>query len=235
VLAVTGRDTDSLVDIFLELGIARGLVNRELLRRDLDHLISRYYGRGLGEIEVRRVVEETLEIVRRHHLQLPSNLALLVKTLVMNEGLGAQLDPSFNMAATLAPYARWLAVRYYSPLPWVRRLGQAGLNMAHLATEMPQQMRRLMREVERGGLEVGMRPEGFEPIIRRLERLANRIVLGIVAAAFINGLGVLLSAYRLPGSEQWAVILFGIGFVAAVALGVYLAWSILRSARGGNR
>jgi ubiquinone biosynthesis protein len=232
VLAVTSRDTGSLVDIFLELGIVRGVLNRNLLHQDLSHLMTRYYAMELGEIKVREVVNDTLEIVRRHRLQLPANLALLSKTFIMSEGLGAQLDPTFNMATLLAPYAKWLAIRYYSPLLWARRLGRAGLDAAHLATDLPQQLRHIIGEIERGGLEVGMRPEGIEPVVRRFERLANRIVLGIIAAAFINGLAVLLSAYRLPGWEQWVAILFAVGFVSAVALAGYLALSILRSGRG---
>ena len=73
-----------------------------------------------------------------------------------------------------------------------------------------------------------MRPEGFNPVIDRLERIANRIVLGVIAAAFINGLAVLLSAYRPPGWERWAWVVFAFGFLCALSLGVYLAWSILR-------
>ena len=68
--------------------------------------------------------------------------------------------------------------------------------------------------------------------MRRFERLANRIVLGILAAAFIAGLAVLLAAYHPAGWEQWAGVFFAVGFVAAAALGAYLAWSILRSGRG---
>ena len=79
---------------------------------------------------------------------------------------------------------------------------------------------------------VSARPEKFEPLMRRFEHLANRIVLGIIAAAFIAGLAVLLAIYHPPGIEQWAGVLFAIGFVAASVLGVYLAWSILRSGRG---
>ena len=54
----------------------------------------------------------------------------------------------------------------------------------------------------------------------------------ILAAAFIAGLAVLLAVYHPPGIEQWASMLFAIGFIAATVLGVYLAWSILRSGRG---
>jgi ubiquinone biosynthesis protein len=103
--------------------------------------------------------------------------------------------------------------------------------MARLGVELPQQIRRMISEIERGGLEVGMRPEGFEPVLRSLTRLANRIVLGVIAAAFINGLAVLLSVYQPPGWSRWAGIAFAFGFIVAALLGLYLAWTILRSSR----
>ena len=77
-----------------------------------------------------------------------------------------------------------------------------------------------------------MRPERFEPFVQRFERLANRIVVGIVTAAFINGLAVLLSVYQPMGSERWVGLLFVAGLLLASLLGGYLAWTILRSGRG---
>ena len=92
---------------------------------------------------------------------------------------------------------------------------------------MPQQVRRMMAAMERGNLEVGMRPEGFDPLVDRFERISNRIVLGVIAAAFINSLAVLMSVYRPPGWEHWAWAVVAFGFLCALTLGVYLAWSIL--------
>jgi hypothetical protein len=54
---------------------------------------------------------------------------------------------------------------------------------------------------------------------RSLQRLANRIVLRILAAAFIVGLATLLSVYRLLGWENWAGVMFAVGFFFAIALG----------------
>ena len=68
--------------------------------------------------------------------------------------------------------------------------------------------------------------------MRRFEQLANRSVLGMIAAAFIVGLAVLLAVYHSPGIEQWAGVLFAIGFITPTALGVYQTWNILRSGRG---
>ncbi|HEX5505079.1 MAG TPA: AarF/ABC1/UbiB kinase family protein [Thermomicrobiales bacterium] len=231
-LAVAGRDAERMVDAFLDLGVARGRLDRHLLRHDLDRMLASYYDRPLGEIALGALLEEAFAVIRRHRLQLPANLALLLKTTVMAEGLGARLDPDFNLAAVLIPYAERLILREYSPLLWARRLGQATLDAARLGIDLPRQLRRIIGEFERGNLEVGMRPEGFEPLLRRLERLANRIVLGIIAAAFVNGLAVLVAVYHPPGWDRWAGAFVALGFFFASALGLYLAWTIIRSGRG---
>jgi ubiquinone biosynthesis protein len=231
-LAVTSHDPERMVDAVLDLGVAARMVDRALLRQDLEHLVWRYYGLPLGEIEVGPLLNEVLAVARRHHLQVPTNLALLIKTMVMNEGLGAQLDPNFHLTTVMQPYAKRLLARQYSPTVWGEQVGRASLDLARLSLELPQQVRRLQRlmsELERGNLEMAVRPSGFEPLLERLEAISNRIVLGIIVAAFIVGLAVLLSVYRLVGWEGWVGSFFVIGFLAALGLGVYLAWSILRA------
>ena len=228
-LAITSQNPDRLVDAFLDLGVARLRVNRAILSQDLGHLASRYYGRPLREMAVGPLLEESLAIVRRNHLHLPPNLALLLKTVVMSESLGVKLDPEFRLTGVLIPYAKGLMLERFSPTLWAPRLERAGVDAVRLGTELPGQLRRLLGEIERGGLEVGMRPEGFEPLVRRFERLGNRIVLGIIAAAFINGLAVLMSVYHPPGWQSWVGFVFGGGLLLAALLGFYLAWTIWRS------
>ncbi|WP_216641313.1 ABC1 kinase family protein [Thermus scotoductus] len=231
-LALTRRDPDRLVEAFLDLGVARRRVDRAGLREDLQHLTARYYNRSLREIAVGPLLADTLAIVRRHRLHLPTNLVLLLKTVMMAEGLVAQLDPDFRLTDVLVPFAERMVLKQYSPLRWVRRLGTAGLEAAELGAELPRQLRRLVRELEQGELQFGMRPEGFEPLMGRLERLANRLVLGMLASAFIVGLAVLMAVFHPPNVERLVGPAFGLGFVAAVLLGAYLAWTILRPHRG---
>lgn len=228
-LAVAGQDSGRLADTVLELGAASERVDRERLRRDLEHVVARYYGRPLSEIALGPLLEEGFGIIRRHHLHLPPKLALLLKTVVMYEGLGAQVDPDFRLTPLLESYAERLLLRQYSPVRWGRQLVRVGLDAARLGVEGPEQLRRILGNLERGTVEVGVRPEHVEPLLRRLERLVNRLVLGILAAAFINGLAVLLAAYRSPGVERWIGLLIAFGLLVAAALGAYLAWAIARS------
>ncbi len=229
-LAYNSEDPDRQVDALYELGVAGRHIDRAALQRDVEHLRARYYGRPVGEIAIGPVVNDVLGVVRRHRLHLPAGYALLLKTVLMHESLVTRLDPSFEFNAVLGPYARGMIVRHFSPLGWGKTVGQAGVDLARLGIELPQQVRRLLSSLQRGDVELAIRPTGFESMFRRLERIANRLVLGIVAAAFVVALAVLLSAYHLRSDPQTGAILL-VGFVLASVLGVYVAWSILRSGR----
>jgi len=227
-IAINEQNADRLVDVFLDLGVTRKRIDRASLRRDVEHLLATYWGLPLGELKVTALLNDVFAVMRRHHLHLPSNLALLLKTVIMIEGLGVNLDPDFHLATPLAHYTERLVLREYSPLRWIRGFGRVGLDFARLGAEMPQQLRRIVSAAEDGNFQIGMHPEGFDRIINRLERISNRIVLGVIAAAFINGLAVLVSVYKPPGWERWGWIVFAFGFLCALLLGVYLAFGILR-------
>ena len=140
----------------------------------------------------------------------------------------AQLDPSFNLVEALTPYVERLMLQQYSPTAWVRRLGKTIPDLAWFATEFPQHLRRLLGELERGSLKIDIQPTGLDPVFKRAERIANRIVLGIIVAALIVGLSMLISAYRPGVPGVWEVVLT-IGLTLAGVLALYLVWSIFRS------
>ncbi len=228
-LSITGGDVERLVDAFFDMGVTRGGVDRSLLVRDVKHLMSRYYGRPLAELHLGPLLTDAMSVMQRHHMRLPSNLFLLIKTLIMSESIGERLDPAFNLATVLEPYAKRVMVRQYSPWRWGQQLGRAAPDLAWLGVELPKRARRIVRALERGDISVRVQPAGLEPYMGRLEKLVNRIVLGIIAAALINGLAVLMSVYHPGGNEGWLAVMFGAGMVAASVLGGYLAWSIWRA------
>jgi ubiquinone biosynthesis protein len=197
------------------------------LKRDLEYLLSQYYGKSFGEIEIGPVLTEALAVIQRHHLQLPSKLALLLKTLLMDEALGTMLDPSFNMTAILEPYSKQLIQKQYSIDYWMRNLSRAGIDSARLGLELPQQIRRLMSDLERGTMQVGVNTETLKPIINEVKQMVNRVVLGIIAASFIVGIAILLTVYQTVIGLWWVGALFIIGFVLSFMLGIYLAISII--------
>ena len=103
--SLAAGDGDGLVDAFLRLGVVGAAINRRRLRADLLALTDDYLDRPLGDVSMNALLGDLLAMVRSHHLHLPPELALLVKTLGMSEGVGAQLDPSFRITSVLLPFA----------------------------------------------------------------------------------------------------------------------------------
>jgi ubiquinone biosynthesis protein len=188
-----------LADALLALGTSAGPVDRTQLTRDLDELLQSYVGRGLGEIPLGRVLGDVFRIVRRHRLRVPPDLALLVGTIAISEGIMAQVDPQFQYSEALAPYVRRQLLASLSPAALGRRLEQVALDFEELAADFPGQLHRVLDVLASGGLEVHVRAAELEPLIARAERLGNRIARSVLLAAAIDGLAELAAADRAQG------------------------------------
>ena len=118
-----------------------------------------------------------------------------------------------------------------SPAALARRLGRAGIDVAQLTGELPDQLHRLLAVLEAGGPEVHLRADDLEPLVARIERLGNRLVAGVLAAAFIDGLAQLTEVDPVRW-RRWQRPLFISGAGAAGTLATYIALGAGRARRG---
>ena len=218
-------DPESIVEQLIRMSAVQRRVDRTGLQRDVERLLRRYYGRPLKEIRAREVVEEIMPVAFRHQLRLPSDLWLLGKTLAMMEGVGIKLDPDFDMFAVAQPYARRFLRQRISPRVWGRKMLKGTEEWSDLLLELPAQVAHLLDQTSEGELDIGLRVRGQDPILRRLDRLGNRLAVSVLVAALIVGLALVVVS---QGEGSW---LAPAGFAAAALLGLWLLISIWRSGR----
>jgi ubiquinone biosynthesis protein len=181
------QDPGRLADALIALGTSTEAVDRPRLRKDLGNLLERHFGRGIGEVSLRSVIREILEIVRRHRLRVRRDLSLLFTTLIISEGIVAELDPEFRFAEALAPYARRHLLAGITPAGAIQRLEQVGIDLAELTAELPARLNRISEAIETDGLEIHLRTDEMDALLARVERLGNRVVASVLAAALIDG------------------------------------------------
>jgi ubiquinone biosynthesis protein len=184
-IAFERENPERLADALLGLGMSTTPVDRSQLTDDLRRLLSSYSGSSLGEIALGRAMHDLLHIVRRHRLRVPADLALLFEVIAVEEGITADLDREFRFAEELAPYARPHVLPQLST-PGVREHAQdAALDLEELALETPGELVRLLDALSSGSFELHVRAVELERVV---ERVGNRIVGSVIAAAVINGL-----------------------------------------------
>ncbi len=144
----------------------------------------------------------------------------------MAEGIGRHLHPEFNIAAVITPYAYKMVELRYSPSRRAEKYAQAVLDAVWLATELPHIVHRVLADVEAGGLRVRLEQAGLDRMVRRFQRMANRIILGIIAAASLNALAVLLTISDRGELERWAGTAFIVGLIVVAFTGILLVWGL---------
>jgi ubiquinone biosynthesis protein len=107
-VALAIADAESLAAAMAKLGVAPPSDDATALRHDLAEFMATYRQATLGELQIRVILGDMLAVVRRHHLRLPHQLALLIKTVTTCEGVAKQLDPGFEVLPLLMPYASML-------------------------------------------------------------------------------------------------------------------------------
>lgn len=229
--ALTTHDVDRLASALLELSLVDRPIDREQFGRDLSGFVALYRGRRLGEVHVGALVSHLLALLRKHRLQLPQEVAVLLKFFLMVEGMGVRLDPGFNLGAFLGPYAQRLALDRLSPEALARRLMVSGRDAAALAVELPDKLRRVLDLVDASGVVVHLQAaKDLEPLVGRVERIGDRMVAGIIAAAFIRGVAELAAADKERWG-RWEGPLMAVGLGMSSLLGGYLGWTARRLRR----
>lgn len=228
-IASAMRNPDSLASALIDVSIGSGTVNRRALRAALSSFFAQYSDRPLGEIHFTRLATDLLRVLREQHLQLPREVALVVRALIVTEGVGVQLDPQFDLNSVLTPYARRLMRQRLSAAAVAKRLGRASIDAGALLLELPTRLRRLLEMTDQNGIELHLRTAELDPLMGRAERIGNRLVAGMITAALISGIGQVVA--RDSRLRTWQSALTGAALTAFTTLSSYLLWTARRHRR----
>jgi ubiquinone biosynthesis protein len=230
-MALIRKDADRLVDELMTLGITKGSFRRHILKRDISHLIQRFYDMPLKELGASQIFNGLAAVAFRNRLQLPSDLIILFKVIAMGEGMAVQLDPEFRLMEFAEPYFKRFWSESRSLKRQVRRISEGTQELADLGYELPRNARRLLRQLERGEVTFMYRLEGLQESLRQFQQAANRVSMSILAAALVIGLGLLMLIYHPPGWQRYGGWFFGLLFIVVVIFNLGILWKIWRSGR----
>ncbi len=224
-------DAEAIVDQLQRMGVADYKVDRIGLERDLKRILTRYYGLPIYEIDAREISKAVQPILYEYKLSIPTDYYLLMKTVVMMQGVGLRLDPDFDIFETAQPYMGKLFRRMWLPSSWGPEVVQMALDWKEFATLLPRKTSRILEQVERGQLTVQAELPQLESTINTIDKLINRIIFSVLVAALLVALALLLPRldYAWPwGLVTWIIVM---GFFVLLFLAVRLTWSVFRSGR----
>lgn len=226
-LAVSERDVAGLKQALLRFTPDGMVENEKELDYDIVEFFDIYSSMTLDQIEGAEIIEGLNAMFFAYKIKIPGNLLLLLKALVIIEGVGLTLDPHYNIIANIDPFVRRLLRQKYGPDKMAKRVAKTLAGITQMAVGLPEDMETIVRKIREGKLRIEFEHKGLEGLYHKMDEVSNRMAVSILLAALILGSSLLVLAEVPPYVGNIPALGFG-GFVIAGLIALRLAVSILR-------
>jgi len=228
-LGMVRYDVNGVTRALLSIGISSQYVNREELRRDVAKLEQKYYGLPLAQIRLGVALAELLELSTRYQVRIPAELSLLVKMLMTIESIISQLDPQLSIVDIAEPYGRRVMLKRYSPSHIKSGLQRIALDYGRVIKDFPRDIENILSLIGEGEFKIKIEDINLNRMTAKFDVMSNRLSLAIIVASII--IGTSLIAEKMNSSIMKTLPVVELGFMAAMILGLFLAYSIIKSGK----
>jgi ubiquinone biosynthesis protein len=184
-LAMMDKNLDQGLRYLKALGMLEEEYDEILLRQDLSELIEHYVGIPLKDIEIRKLAQDTIEVLVHHNLVLPSNLALMIKALSMAETIGRQLDPDFNAVTVGKPFITKIVNKRFSTDELLKRGNIFVNDSIEFIEKLPKSLTDILKKLAEGKLKFNFENKELQKLTREISHSAMLLSFSIIIAALI--------------------------------------------------
>jgi ubiquinone biosynthesis protein len=226
-MSVIEADVDGLVDSLIDIGAAQGDINREAFKQDLIVRLGQFYDLSLRETNIHKLADTILGIARDYRLSIPSNVVMLMKTVVTIESIGEGLYPNFNLISFARPSIKKMIQREFSLSNVRNGFVKKARRLKRTMMVLPEQLYQFLAKLNKGEFKVEFEHKDMSMLVYQMEKTSNKLVFGILTGASIIGAAL---AMDLPG--QMLVLglpfLSFVGFCMALCFGLLLVYEVVR-------
>ena len=162
-IGLLAQDTDRVIRALEALDIRGEPLDARGFRRDLGRAGRLVFRADLDTIDLGPLLRELIGFVRAHHLHIPPDLVLLIRSLVTIESVGRSLDPHFDIARQLSPFSATWRCGGSIPTGSSSQTLRTTEDLQRIATLLPDLLSQSLDSIKRGEMRVHFDLQGFEP------------------------------------------------------------------------
>lgn len=228
-LALINNNPDGALRALIGLRVIDRHEVTDALRRDVVRFMQRYVGRSLKDLTVSTISNDLIDLLHRHRLRLPSQIALLLKSLITMEGTARLLDPEMDVFAVARPLLQRVAGELLAPQEVAGEAFRYLQDLNDVLVGLPQQLDGLLYQVRQGDLLIRTREEELRRVAAALLKASSRLAVALVMVALIISMGLLSIAYAVGDWQGLApIVLAGVGGAAILLSGLVLLILLVR-------
>ncbi len=219
-LALSEGRSDEVARMAVALGDADHDFDEPACRRAIADAMAIYQATPPSQLQAGRQLTRLMQATTGCGLRLPAEFGLLGKTLLSLDRVGRTLDPDFDPNAAIREHAaETLRKRLLHSLSPGVLFGNL-LELNELVQRLPARLNRLMDLLEEGP-EIRVRALDEGRLIAGMQKIANRITVGLLLAALVVGAAMLMrvpTPFTIFGYPGFAILCFLVAAAGAAGL-----------------
>jgi ubiquinone biosynthesis protein len=210
------------------MGSPTSFFDEEAFRRDVSALVGSYHDLPPEHSHAGQVLAEVTRISGQDGVRPPAELTLLGRTLLALDQVASELAPDFDADSAVRRHAGEVLRRTMFEELTPSSMMQGLLDSKEFLEQLPGRANQILSALADGSLRVRVDAVDAERLIAAIQRLANRLVAGLVLAALIVG-AAMLSGVETDTTILGYPALAFVFFVVAGLMGFWLVVTILRN------
>ncbi len=223
IIGLVIEDIDIVVDFILYAGIHTGTVKREILYEDVEYLYNKYFTISIKNIKLSIILEEVMEIAKKNNLKLPSEFTMLIRSMIILEGIIAELSPDVNIISLVISYVKDNSKNYL-----FNNISMEDLFIKwYKVSKIPEKLVELTNTFTKGRAKVNLKIDNNK-YMDEFNKMINRLSFSLIIAGMIVGSSIIINSN--PGPKIHGVSIIGlVGYLVSAILGLWLLISIIMS------
>ena len=137
-------------------------------------------------------------IIYNYKLQVPGAVFLILRALVILEGIGKVLHPNFNTFEFVRPYGAKIIREQYSRENLLTEAEYTGTQLLALLQTLPADVRQIVRKISKGELRLKFDLVGYTALLRKADQLVSRTILALLSVGGLLFAGLTLLGHYSP-------------------------------------
>jgi predicted unusual protein kinase regulating ubiquinone biosynthesis (AarF/ABC1/UbiB family) len=230
-VAIGDDNGEQAARVLAEMGQPLDHYDATAFRDDVTNLVAEAVAEG-AEMQAGRVLVELSRVSGARGLRPPAEMSLVGKALLNLDRTTEHLDPTFAPAEAIRENVRSILRSGLAASPG--DVITAALDAKEFTAQLPRRANRIMDSLADGELRIRVDAIDEERLHTVLQRLANRMTLGVVIAATILGASLLAQVptdHRILGYPAVAIVLFIVAILGGAALAAWIVVTDRKVAR----
>jgi len=220
------RDAGLIIKALEGLSVKIPEQSRDMLHDEIYSSLLETERITIGQFNFSGMTNAFTTILRNYRIQVPSNLMLMLKVIVMVLDVGVTLDPDFNFKEESEKFFSRYNKRESLVEQIASRARGSTLETLDGLLDMPRNINQMLKQLSRGTIRIDIVDTDIRRLQLSLDRTSNKVLIGLIVSGMVIGSSFIIreSQVQLPGTVYYIAIL---SYFIAIVIGFYAIYRVL--------